>query len=442
MNKLFKILACLGILATSQQANASGFGLLEQSASAMGTAYAGTAANIEDATTVWWNPAGMTRFCNQQYVLVFATIVPNSKFHNRGSTLAPGLGGAPLTGNNGGNAGDIGYLPSSYYVRPLGCGWAFGLSINTPFGLSTSYHHHWKGRYYARHSKILTINIQPSLAYQVTDNLSVGVGFDAMYIRSKFTNDVDFGSILFAATQGGLGTPQGMDGEAKLRGDSWGIGGNVGFLYDINCNTTVGLHYRSEIKEVLRGNVSYKNVPTPLASSFPNARTKSNAVLPSSLTFSAVHHINCRWDVMCDIAWTKWSTIKELKVTFSSAQPPAVNTFRWQDTMRYSLGTTYQYWDCLKLRMGVAYDKNPYPNKFYRNPRLPDTNRIFAACGLKYDWDCFNFDVAYLHLFTKNPKIDKSNDIGPGEENFFLGELVGKYRGHADILTVQAAYNF
>jgi long-chain fatty acid transport protein len=440
MYKFLKVLACLGILGISQQANAAGFALQEQSASGLGTAYAGTAAVAEDATTVWSNPAGMTRFCYQQAAFVVPVIFPSFDYHDRGSTLNLQLGEdpIPLSGNDGRNAGMYGVVPSTYYVKPLDCGLAVGLAINTPFGLSTSYAHDWKGRYYARHAKLMTVNIQPTIAYQICDNLSIGAGFNATYIRAKLTTDIDFGTILFALTQGQVGIPQGDDGESKLRGDSWGFGGNFGVLWDVNCCTRLGLAYRTEIKQTLRGNVSYKNVPGLLEQTFQNSRISANVTLPSALTFSALHHINSCWDVVADVTWTKWSSLKHLRIKYKSGQEDTTETLKWKDSMRYALGTTYQYWDCLKLRFGVQYDEGATPNQYYRTPRLPDTNRFWVACGFGYMWNCFNFDVGYAHIFAKDPKINRR----PSEETFFKGHLIGKYKVFADILAVQVSYSY
>ncbi len=441
MNKLLKLFVCLGIMGISQQANAAGFALIEQSVSNMGTAYAGAAANAEDATTIWFNPAGMTRFCDSQIVVGAQPVFPRAVFKDRGSHLAPALGGAPLTGNNGGNGGDFGVVPSTYFVYPTCEPLVFGLGINSPYGLTTSYHHHWKGRYYARHSKIFAININPSVAWKICENVSFGAGFNAQYFRATLTNDVDFGSILFAATQGGLGVPQGLDGEAKLKGDCWGYGGNAGVLWDINYSTSVGLNYRSEIRQKLTGHVRYKGVPGPLAGTFQDARARATIRLPQTVSLSAVHHMDCRWDVMADITWTNWNRLKNLTVKFDSPQPDNVTPFKWKNVFRYSLGTTYKYYDCLKLRCGVAYDQGPTPNAEYRNPRLPDTNRFWLAVGFGYDVNCIHIDFGYAHLFIEDPKIHK-NQVEPGQSDFFLGDLNGKYHENTDIVGLQLVYNF
>lgn len=442
MKKLYQLFAIMGILGMTHQAHAGGFALIEQSVSGMGTAYAGSAAIAEDATTVWFNPAGMSKICTQQVVFGVQGLFPSAKFDNDDSNMAPGLGGILLTGGDGHDAGVNAALPSFYYVRPLNCGFTFGLGVNTPFGLSTHYESDWVGRYYARYSKIFTVNINPSISYRICDNLSIGAGFDAQYIRATLTNSVDFGSILFALTQGQLGVRQGQDGRAKVKGDAWGFGGNVGLLWDVNCNTSVGLTYRSEIRQLIKGHVEYDDVPAPLASTFSDAHVKAHVTLPASASLSAVYRIDCSWDVMADVTWTKWSTLKELRVQFDSLQPDSITTLRWRDTWRYSFGSTYRFCDNWKVRGGVAYDQAPSRNAEFRDPRIPDSNRFWTAVGLGYDWNCMHFDFGYAHLFVRDFKIDKTEALGVGEEDFFKGHLRGKYKAHVDIVSAQIVYNF
>ncbi len=446
MNKLFKLFTALGMLGMASQGNASGFALIDQSVSGMGTAYAGSAATAEDATTVWFNPAGMTKFNCQQYVIGAQPIFPSGHFHNEDSIVAPELGGEPLTGPRGSDFGVYGILASSYYVLPLGCGFTCGLALNSPFGLVTHYESTWQGRYYSRFAKGVCININPTIAYQICDNLSIGAGFSAQYFHNNFTQSIDFGSIIFAATLGAEGFPQALDGKARFKGNSWGFGGNVGLLWDVNSCTSVGITYRSAVKHTQKGKVTYNipdAVPTEIASVFADTRGRSKLTLPQSASISAVHHVNCCWDVMGDITWTGWSSLKHLILKYDSAQPETVNTLKWKNVLRYSIGTTYRFWDCFKFRTGIAYDEGTARNKVLRAPIVPDTNRFWLSFGLGYDYtESLHLDFGYTHLFALKYKIDKREDLGLNEENFFKGEVRGNYRAHVDVVGVQVVYTF
>lgn len=446
MKKLFKLFTVLGMLGMASQGHASGFALIDQSVSGMGTAYAGVAATAEDASTVWFNPAGMSKINCQQFVEGAQAIFPSLHFHNEDSTVSPILGGEPLTGPAGNDAGVYGVLAAGYYVLPLDCGFTFGLALNSPFGLVTHYESTWQGRYYARFTKGVCININPAVSYQICDNLSIGAGFSAQYFHNNFTQSIDFGSIIFAATQGAAGFPQALDGKGRFKGNSWGYGGNVGILWDIDCNTSVGATYRSQVKHIQKGKVSYHvpdGVPGAIADVFVDTRGRSKLTLPASASISAVHHIDCCWDVMADITWTGWSCLKHLNLKYDSGQPETVNTLRWKNTLRYSLGTTYRVWDCFKFRTGIAFDEGSARGKEWRVPLVPDTNRFWLSFGLGYDWsECLHLDFGYTHLFVESYKIDKSEDLGLNEENFFKGKLTGKYNAHVDVVGVQVVYSF
>src|SRR3984885_14196446 len=245
-------LALIVMSCISQQAFSAGFFLFEQSASGLGNAYAGSAAVAEDATTIFFNPAGLSKLCRQQIVAGATGIFPYAKFHNNDSLLAPALGNGPLFGGNGGNAGRNALIGHLYYAKPWRCGLSFGLGISAPFGLITHYNSEWVGRYYATYSKLRTLNFNPCLAYRFNNCLSIGVGFSAMYAKADLRNAIDFGSILSAKTGKPIGQPQLGDGKGKVRGDSWGYGGNIGILWDITNCTRVGLHYRSEVKQHIK----------------------------------------------------------------------------------------------------------------------------------------------------------------------------------------------
>lgn len=436
------------MLCISQHAYSSAFFINEQSASNLGYAFGG-AALAEDASVIFFNPAGISKL-GQEVVACGNGIFPFAKFHNNNSiaTLPPTVPPQLLRGGNGHDCGVKAFVGSLYYTRPLPCNFTFGLGVNAPFGLVTNYGDDWVGRYYASYSKLLTININPCLAYRFNDCFSIAVGFEAMWAKADLRNAIDFGSILFAATGGQLGIPQGQDGKGKVSGDSWGYGATAGLLWDVTSCTRIGFAYRSEIKQHIKGHIHFKDVPAPLQSQFITGRSaKANLTLPMTLSLHASHHFNHCITVVGDITWTKWDSIKRLRIR-SSGLPDlqgneTIVTLRWNNTVRYSLGANYRL-NCRWLfRAGIAYDESPVPNKKYATPRIPDNDRFWIAFGGRFDWTrCLHFDVGYAHLFTKNPKINKIPTLSPGSETFFQGGLRGHWKAHADIITGQVVWDF
>ncbi len=420
------------ILFSVQTAFAAGFALIEQSVSGLGNAFAGGAAAAEDASTVYFNPAGMTRLQGQQLLFAGHYISAKAEFKNEGSTH---VSGAPLTGGNSGNAPDPNVAPNFYYVANLDNGLAFGMGVNAPFGFTTDYDRTWVGRYHALKSSVISANINPSVAYRFNSYFSLGGGFNIQYLDAELSNAVDFGTIFSAY---GL-TPQQVDGQAELSGDNWAYGFNLGALIELSENTRFGVAYRSSIQHDIDGKIDY-NVPAALTSTlaalnmFSDGGASASIDLPDTFSISLYHRFAEKWAVMADVTWTKWSLFDELKATFDDNTPDSVTTENWEDTWRYALGLTYYANENWTFRTGVAFDETPVPDAQHRTPRIPCEDRIWAAFGMGYKIsDRFGIDIGYAHLFLDDPEINKS---ATGEDQL-RGALQGTFDASVDILSVQ-----
>ena len=153
MHTMKKILLCCMIFTTPLAAQAAGFALIEQSGSGMGNAFAGGSAIAEDASTVYFNPAGLTYIEGTQLVGALHLIKPSAEFNNNGSL--PGGGSRPL-GGSGGDAGDLAFVPNIYFKTDLNDSIKLGIGINAPFGLKTEYDNGWIGRFQALKSEVKT----------------------------------------------------------------------------------------------------------------------------------------------------------------------------------------------------------------------------------------------------------------------------------------------
>lgn len=397
-------------LTAANHAAASGFALIEESASGLGNAFAGGAASAEDTSTLFFNPAGMTRLSGQQMSLVLHAIKPSVEFSNTASTAAPGR---PL-GNSGGDAGHWAAVPNLYYVAELSPQLRAGVGISSPFGLKTDYESNWMGRFQAIKSELQTININPSLAYKINDKLSVGVGLDAQYIKAELTNAVNLGV---------------AEGFAQVKGDDWSVGYNLGVLYELDQATRFGLAYRSDVRHKLEGDVTFSGgVPAP------NGPISAEMTLPETVSLSGFHQINPQWAVMGDVTWTRWSRFKELRIVRDTGAVVGLTTENWDDTLRYALGADYQATDKLKLRSGIAYDQSPVSDP-YRTARIPDANRVWLTFGASYKLtQADSLDAGYAHIFVNNASINSGTAS--------TGKLVGTYSNSVDILSVQYNHRF
>ena len=387
------------LLAMSGTAAASGFALIEQSASGLGNAFAGGAASAEDASTIFFNPAGMTRLSGTQVVVAAHAIIPSTKFSGTG---IPGT-------NMGGDAGGLAVVPNGYFAMEVKPGLKVGLGVNAPFGLQTEYDSAWVGRHHAIRSMLETINLNPSIAYQVNDALSIGAGLDFQHIRGVLT-DYE-GSIL------GTAIVKGTD-------NAWGY--NLGGLYAVDSNTRIGAAYRSAISYTLTGTVE-------TALPFANGPVSLNVKLPDSFSLSGFHKLNDKWDVMADATWTGWSAFKQVRVVNGAGAAISNTPENWKDTVRVSVGATHHYNQQWSARAGLAYDQAPVPDAF-RTPRIPDNNRTWLAFGGQYKPSATSaIDFGYAHLFVSSSAI---NSASPAPA------LVGTYKNKVDILSVQYTHTF
>jgi long-chain fatty acid transport protein len=422
LNRLTLGLALAGLSGLTQ---AAGFALVEQNASGLGNAYAGQAASAQDASTIFFNPAGMGLLPDSQLVVAGNLIRPSATFQNGGSTAAP----LQALGGNGGDAGGLGFVPNLYYVHPVNDRLALGVGVNAPFGLKTEYDPTWIGRFQAVTSEVKTININPSLSYKLNDTVLLGVGLNAQRIDAKLTNMVNYSAL----AGGALGAN--LQGLATVKGDDYGWGYNLGALFNLG-DTRVGIAYRSQIDYTLEGNVSFANVPAPMAANplLQAGPVTADVTLPASASLSLFHKLNPRVDLLADITWTGWSTFDALTVRRTSGSVVSSTTENWKDSWRYSLGATWHKSAAWNWRAGVAYDETPVPDAF-RTPRIPDQGRTWLAVGGQYRMDKKNaIDFGYAHLFVKEASINSSGTA--------TGVLTGQYDNYVDILSVQFTHDF
>ncbi len=416
-------------------AQGAAFALQSFCGSALGNAYAGGAAAAEDACTVWSNAAGMSHIGTNQVVGSLTLAQPSIKFSNSGSLAAANQ---PL-GGEGGDAGNMNYLPSLFAVVPINKQWTFGLGVTAPFGLKTHYDDGWLGRYQGLKSEVQTININPALSWQVTDNFAVGAGASYQQIKATFTSSVNYSAGLAQAAQaavlGGKIDPAtagaivaqtgGLATFAHISGDDWAWGWNVGVLWDIDKNNRIGASWRSDIKYGVSGNVDFTNpsLPTltpaalnPVAAllaanvnaskALANGGLTSDIKLPGIANVSWFGHVSDRWDLMADVQWTHWSTVQDLTFVRTTGDVLQSIPEKFKDVWRYSVGASYQYDPAWKFRAGVAFDQSPVQSQ-YLNVRLPDNDRTWLTGGVQYAMKNPNlkFDLGVGYEWVKNISI-------------------------------------
>jgi long-chain fatty acid transport protein len=444
------------LAAAPPAAHAAGFQLFEQSGRALGSAYAGEAAIAADATTIFYNPAGLTLLDGTQVAASGFLVWTHFFFENRGSHLSDsvlnsaGVGGEPLTGGNGGNAGSAQPLSSGFISHRLTDRVSLGLGVSTPFGLQTDWPRGWVGRYSARFAQVQSFNFNPSLAVRVTDWLSLGGGADAEYVNATLTNNIDVGSgcqvqgpklhVPSAACIPVLHLqPQKIDAYANLKGNSWAAGYNFGALLRPTSSTRIGVTYRSRLQHDIEGFAEFR-VPkngriVQTQGQLISTPASVPVTFPDRASISLFQQVFDDWAFLADFSWTHWSLFNKLQPHFANPkQLPLIEHEDWNDSERYALGVVWTPSKVWTGRFGTAYDFTPIPDREHRTPRIPDADRIWLTFGLGYrPTTRLHFDVSYGHIFS--PRVSTRNSTP------LTGELVGNFRSFGDLFAFQVTYD-
>lgn len=432
------------LLVMSSGAFASGFALLEQSGSGLGNAFAGVAASAEDASTIFYNPAGMSRLSGREIVVAGNFITPSAKFVDSASTIAaPGFVAAPV----GRDAGGTAFVPAAYFSWEIDPTWSAGLGLGAPFGLKTEYDPNWMGRFHAIRSEIKTINLNPSVAYKVNDGLSFGFGVNWQRVDAVLTKAVNYAA---------FGAPAGTEGSNNLTGSDSAWGYNLGAMFNVNPKMTVGLAYRSAISYKISGAATYFGRPAALtaatlvsaaaAAQIGDSAFTADIKVPATIALALKYQPDAQWDVLFDATQTQWSSVQSLDLYRSSGISSGLSLesvpFKWRDTWRVAVGVNHHYSEQWTARAGLAYDQTPTSDA-YRIVRLPDSDRTWLSLGGQYKPSKGNtFDFGYAHLFMNNAALNMNVPVLTTAQAAGRGALVGSSVNQIDIFSVQYTHAF
>ncbi|AKJ98465.1 Long-chain fatty acid transport protein [Pseudomonas chlororaphis] len=415
----------LAVTLASTQLFASGFALNEQSISGMGTGFAGRSSAADDASTVFGNPAGMSRLKRQQVTGGFAAIDASTDIDDASGTHA---------GTNKGDMVPLTGVPMGFYVKPIDDQWAFGLGVYAPFGLITDYENGFQGGNFGSKSEVKVVTFQPTVSYAFNDKVSIGFGPTVNRISG--------------ALESTLTTPLSPnDGDVKIKGDDIGYGYNIGLLVQATDTTRVGLTYHSKVKYKLEGHTEVNPGAGTPAFLLNNGRYDASLDIttPESVDFSVTQEINDAWKVYAGSTWTRWSRLKEITVNnegvtaAGGALAPAflgsiTEEQNWHDTWAYAIGTSYQLNKQWVLRTGLSFDQSPTNNED-RSPRIPTGDRTIFSLGAGWSpTDDLTIDVAYSYLKEEKVSINQTNALGQSYN--------AEYKNSANGFGVGATYRF
>ena len=396
---------------------ASAFSVKDQSAVYLGYAYAGTAALATDASTGFFNPAGLTNV-GDQLVTSFVGIKAKTKLE---ATLAKDNGGSDVNSSSITYPKGRGLIPALHFSKLVNPNLSLAFNVTSPFSLKLSYNGDSIAQYMSTKSSIRSINFSSSLGYRLNDNLAIGFGVDLLRAHVILNSNCKINS----------------QGYLNHDGIGWSYGYHLGLLYYITANTRVGLAYNSRYAVSIKGATDALNINPPLPTDF-----RLSLKLPDRIVYSVYHSYDNRWSILSDIEWMHWSLFKRLRYEYNT-NTHTEESQNFHNSFRLALGISYKVNESFALKSGVSFEQSPVKAED-RNARIPDSDRVWLAVGFQYNLLTYLVvDFGYTHIFFKNAVIDADSPDDQLKGTLFSQQqLIGRYRTHADILGLQLKMEF
>ena len=406
-----RVLPAAMLALASGTASAAGFQLLEQNAS-----------------TIFFNPAGMTQLQEREVSVGLSLVRPSFKFTDQGSSAGDLTGGAQ-------DAGDWAALPNAYLSWALDKDLYVGVGLGAPFGLVTEYNRDWVGSAHSIKFDIKTMNINPSIAWRVNEKVSLGFGLNWQRMEAEYVRRA-----------GTITTPLPLASTfATLDADDDSWGWNVGALFNLSDATKVGVSYRSKIKHELKGSLEFSGTAANRHPLTTGVSASADVELPDIFILSLSHKLDSRWELLGDVSWTGWSSVDKVDIMRTSGlllgtpqeKAQTLDT-DFQDTWRVALGANYQLNDAWKLKFGMAFDETPVKNAEKRLTSLPDNDRIWFSFGGQWKPSKGSaLDMGVSYLYVDDTKINNGSASDPSK-----GLVKGEYDSSVWILGAQYSMSF
>ena len=470
--KILPLVIAAAVGALSFNAHASGYRFGSQSVSAQGTADA-SGAEANDPSTIFYNPAGLSRLEGTQISAGATFVVPHSTYNDTGSTR---FVGSPT---GGGNPSDyvpsVKTAPSIYASKKINDQWTAGIGLFVPYGSKLDYGDTWAGRYALTDVMLKSVTLNPSLSFKVNERHAFGFGVSAEFMKAELGQGVDVrGTIAQLQSPANAAQAQALragivaaggnpallatagDGHGSNSVKDWGYGFNLGYMFTVDESTRFGLSYRSSIAHKLKGSTVWDfsnstidpvvNAALKSASHRVNSAALVKLRTPETVSGNIFHQFDSKWAGMADVTWSRHNRLSNLNIEFpGTTEGDEVIRQNWKNTVRVAVGGNYVYNENMTLRAGVAFDESPVQGEELRHPALPDSDRMQYSLGMNWKLDKrSSIDVAYSFVDFKDAKVNYSNlcntlsrtCTGNGETTR------GIYQTHLSLIGISYNYKF
>lgn len=415
MNKsrLFKksIIAATVALA-SQQALAAGFQLNAQSATGLGRAFAGDAVIADNASVMARNSAAMALFDETSLSLGFESITSKIKVKDAKYTNLIGQ----TSDSNESNAGATSIAPNIHVIVPLNDKWAVGVNAYSNFGTRTDFSNDFVGSEYGGETEIVSMNIGTAVSYRIDEQWSIGGGLDFIYGKGTLKRNMSQSQPAPASPGSSIIDIEDADG--------WGIGFNVGTVYELDENNRFGLAYRYS--------------PTITAK---DGSQELELPLPDIAEFSGFHKLeNTDFAVHYSFQYIGWKAFD--KITFKNLPNPNLkeSVYNWKNAYHISLGGTYYLNKEWTLRAGYMFDESAQDDD--TSFSVPDSDRQWFSAGFTYHLsEKSNVDFGFTYLLGQDVDVTQ-NTPNPGAGPANLSTMTGKTHADAILMGLQYSRSF
>ena len=373
-----KIILTTVSLCIASSAMAGGYRVALQGQKATGMGHAGVAMT-DSAEVVFFNPAGMTFLKDDMSFTGGITLIDGKTIYQNDDTNSSAKTNNPI-------GTPIGLYFSNKQDEKI----SYGVGLYTPYGNAVEWEKDWVGSHLVNNIELKTIFIQPTIAYQINDQYSVGFG------PTYVSGTVEFNRNLSTSLVDENGDRANVT--IKASGvDAWGY--NIGFLARPSEQLSLGISYRSKIDlQAREDNADFSNIPTSMSLAFPDTTFDADLVLPAELTLGIAYQLSEQTTLAFDINRTYWGAYNNLDVTFNNSVGLSANPRNYSDANIYRLGIQHKKDDELTLRGGIYFDKSPISNGYY-TPETARNDAVGLTAGASYQLsENMEIDASFLYL--------------------------------------------
>lgn len=459
MKKFNQSLLATAMLLAAGGANAAAFQLAEVSTSGLGRAYAGEAAIADNASVVATNPALMSLFKTAQFstggVYVDSRINMNGDITSYAQIITGNIGMKAIKGGSASQRNVVpgAFVPNLYFVAPVNDKFALGAGMNVNFGLKSEYDDSYDAGMFGGKTDLSAINLNLSGAYRVTEGLSLGLGVNAVYAKAQVERNAGIITESIKDTQvtqalqvlqepfKNLSThlPSKDTSVVSLQDRAaWGFGWNAGVMYQFNEANRIGLAYHSKV------DIDFTDrTATSLEAEAIKAGKKGDLTLtlPDYLELSGFHQLTDKLAVHYSYKYTHWSRLTKLHASFENGKKAFEKELQYSNNSRVALGASYDLYEKLTLRAGIAYDQAA--SRHQRSAAIPDTDRTWYSLGATYKFTPnLSVDLGYAYLKGKKVHFKEVKTIG--EQRALTLNTTANYtsQAHANLYGLNLNYSF